>query len=145
VPAARTRKNDAKLEAFAAELAKGRSATEAARLSGYGGSSLISNAKRRAQLPSVRARVVELREIAARHTVVTIERLVDNAEEARLMAMSLEEPSAANQLIQTIAKLSGLWRDKAEISGPAGGPIEVASDADRARALVALLARHQAA
>lgn len=109
------RRNDAKLQRFEQELAKGRGAVEAAKLAGYTGSSLASNAKRRAQLPSVKAHVVELRREAAKNTVVTIERLVDNAEEARLMAMALEEPSAANQLIQTIAKLSGLWRDRVEV------------------------------
>ena len=98
----RKRKNDAKLEAFAQELAKGRSAAEAAKAVGYGGSSLVSNAKRRAQNPQVRKRVAELRELAAQNTIVTVERLVDNAEEARLLAMQLEEPSAANQCIRAI-------------------------------------------
>jgi len=116
--APRQRRNDAKLEAFAAAMAKGKSAVEAAREAGYGGSSLASNAKRRAQIFSVRARVAELRRLATVNTVVTIEKPVGNAEEARLLAMSLEEPSAANQCIQTMAKLSGLWRERAELSGP---------------------------
>lgn len=54
------RRNDAKLEAFAQELAKGKSAPEAARVVGYTGSSLADNAKKRSRLPSVRARVAEL-------------------------------------------------------------------------------------
>jgi phage terminase small subunit len=141
--APRQRRNDAKLQAFAQAMAKGLSAAAAAREVGYSGSSLESNAKRRAQLPSVKARVAELRERAARNTVVTIERLIDNTEEARLLAMSLEEPSAANQCIQTIAKLAGLWKDRSEHAGRDGGPIEVkdVTDAERARALVAFMAR----
>jgi hypothetical protein len=118
--APRRRRNDAKLEAFAAAMAKGKSAVEAAREAGYGGSSLASNAKRRAQIPSVRARVSELRQLAAANTVVTVERLVNNAEEARLLSMSLEEPSAANQCIMTMAKLTGLWRDKVALTDPSG-------------------------
>ena len=116
----RKRKNDAKLEAFAQELAKGRSAAEAAKAVGYGGSSVTSNAKRRAQNPQVRKRVAELRELAAQNTIVTVERLVDNAEEARLLAMQLEEPSAANACIQTMAKLTGNWRDKVALTDPSG-------------------------
>jgi phage terminase small subunit len=118
--APRQRRNDAKLEAFALAMAKGKSAPEAAREAGYGGSSIASNAKRRAQMPSVRARVAELRQLAAANAVVTVERLVSNAEEARLLAMSLEEPSAANQCIQTMAKLTGLWRDKVALTDPSG-------------------------
>jgi len=121
--APRTRRNDAKLQAFSQELAKGRSAVEAAKAVGYGGSSLISNAKRRAQLPAVRLRVAELRKLAAANTVVTVERLVDNAEEARTLAMMLEEPSAANQCIQTMAKLTGLWRDKVAMTDATGNNV----------------------
>ena len=113
--APRKRRNDAKLEAFAQEMAKGRSAVEAAKTAGYLGSSLASNAKKRAQLPSVKIRIAELRRAAAANTVVTVERLIDNAEEARLMAMSIEQPGAANQCIQTMAKLSGVWIDKGDL------------------------------
>ena len=136
----RKRKNDAKLEHFEHELALGRSAEQAARLAGYTGSSLAANAKRRAQLPSVKANVEKLRRTAAARTVVTVERLIDNTEEARLLAMTLEEPSSANQCIQTMAKLSGLWRDKVALTDPSGEkPYEGFSDADRVKAVVALL------
>jgi phage terminase small subunit len=138
--APRQRRNDAKLEAFAQAMAKGKSAVEAAREAGYGGSSMASNAKRRAQMPAIRARVAELRQLAASKTVVTVERLISNSEEARLLAMSLEEPSAANQCIQTMAKLSGLWRDKVALTDPSGEkPYEGFSDADRAAAVATLM------
>jgi hypothetical protein len=117
---ARKRRNDAKLEAFAAELASGKSAVEAAKAVGYDGSSLGSNAKKRAQRPDVRARVAELRLANALNTAFTLERLTVNAEEARLGAMSTEEWSAANACIQTIAKLCGLWRDKVALTDPSG-------------------------
>lgn len=134
--APRKRRNDAKLEVFAQELAKGRSAVEAAKAAGYTGSSLVSNAKRRAQLPSVKARVAQLRREASANTVVTLEKLIDNAEEARLLAMGLEEPSSANQCIQTMAKLKGLWRDRAEVTGKDGGPIEVRATKEQRDAAV---------
>lgn len=142
--APRQRRNDAKLETFERALAEGLSAVEAAKRAGYGGSSLVSNAKRRAQLPSVKANVARLREAAAKNAVITVERLIANAEDARLLAMSLEEPSSANQCIQTLAKLSGLWRDKVALTDPSGqkpAQIEIITDADRAKALAALIAR----
>lgn len=95
---------------------------------------------RRAQLPSVKANVEKLRKTAAANTVVTVARLIDNTEEPRLLAMSLEEPSSANQCIQTMAKLSGLWRDKLVLTDPSGEkPYEGFSDADRVKALQTLM------
>lgn len=59
-----------KLEAFAQELAKGKTQHQAAIDAGYpAGSSVASNARRRAQTPKVRARVRELRERIAVSTV----------------------------------------------------------------------------
>ena len=139
----RSRKNDAKLQAFEGWLAQGCNPEEAARRAGYKGSSLASNAKKRAQLSSVKTNVARIRQEAAKSTIVTVERLIDNAEEARLLAMTLEEPSAANQCIQTMAKLSGLWRDKVAMTDPSGEkPAEIiVTDADRVRALADLVAR----
>jgi hypothetical protein len=113
--ACRTRRNDAKLEAFAQELAKGKSAPESARVVGYTGSSLADNAKKRSRLPSVRARVAELRALAAEQCVLTVERLIGESEEARLKAMAEKGgASAAISAVQTKAKLAGLWREKVD-------------------------------
>jgi hypothetical protein len=109
------RRNDAKLEAFAQELAKGKSAPEAARVVGYTGSSLADNAKKRSRLPSVRERVAELRALAAEQCVLTVERLIGESEEARVKAMAEKGgASAAISAVQTKAKLAGLWREKVD-------------------------------
>jgi hypothetical protein len=138
-----TRKNDAKLDAFAAKLAEGMSAPEAARAVGYEGSSIASNARRRAQNPAVKAKVAELRREAARNTVVTIQSLIDNAEEARILAMDIWQPSAANSCIQTLAKLTGNWLDRSEFTGKDGTPlVPEYTDEQRARALAMFLAKN---
>jgi phage terminase small subunit len=109
---ARKRRNDAKLEAFAGELAKGLSPAKAAEAVGYVGSSMEANARKRAQRPDVRARVAELRAEATVKAAIKVEQLIAEAESALRGAMSAEDWSAANQCIQTIAKLTGQWRDK---------------------------------
>jgi hypothetical protein len=78
--ARRPRRNDAMLEAFAQELAMGKNAPEAARAFGYSGSSLADNAKKRSRLPSVRARVAELRALAAEKCVLTVEQLIGESD-----------------------------------------------------------------
>jgi len=133
-----TGKNADKLEAFAQEMALGKSAVKAAKAVGYTGSSVKSNAKKRAQRSSVRARV-ELRAEAAKDTKVTLQKLVDNSEEARLLAMDLAQPGAANGCIQTMAKLTGFWTDKVDVVGSLE-TVEVTTDM-RMRALEALLAK----
>jgi len=110
--ARRTRRNDAKLEAFAQELAKGKSAPEAARVVGYSGSSMADNAKKRSRLPSVRARVAELRTLAAEQCQLTVERLISESEEKAMAEKG--GASAAISAVQTKAKLAGLWREKVD-------------------------------
>jgi hypothetical protein len=76
----RTRSNG-KLEVFAQELAKGKSAPEAARAAGYEGTSLVSNATKRAANPRVRERVAAIQAKLAEQCAITSGILIDRAEE----------------------------------------------------------------
>jgi hypothetical protein len=104
-------------------LAKGKSAPEAARAAGYEGTSLVSNATKRAASPRVRERVAALQAKLAEEIAMTSSILIDRAEQARLMAMRLEKPGEAIRAIETIAKLYGLWKEKPGAQNQFNGPV----------------------
>jgi hypothetical protein len=117
-----------KHEIVAQELAAGKTAVQASVAAGF--PSAAPNARRRAQRKEIKARVIEIREKAAAKgvegVVVTIEKLLHESEQARCKAMRESKgASAAVSAIICKAKLAGLWRERSELSGPAGEPIEV--------------------
>jgi phage terminase small subunit len=74
--------------------------------------------------PKVALRVMELQELASLRTLVSIESLTGELEEARILAMQSENgASAAVAAIMGKAKLHGLAIEKKELSGKAGAPI----------------------
>lgn len=73
----------------------------------------------------VTGRVAELQSQATERTMVTVESLTLELEEARMKAMADEKgASAAVSAVMGKAKLHGLLVEKAEHSGPGGKPIE---------------------
>lgn len=117
-----------KLDIVAEEIAAGKTNVEASRIAGYPpGKSFATNAKKRAQNPYVRDRVARYRRIAANAAAISCERLIIESEEARLKAM--EESKGASAAISAIickAKLAGLWKERAEVSGPDNSPMAIA-------------------
>jgi hypothetical protein len=97
-------------EAFVRELAKGKSATEAYVAAGYKESR--QHAARLATNGDIVARLAALQNAVAEKTVHTVERLIDKAEEARLLAMEIKQPAAAVTAILGIARLRGFLVDK---------------------------------
>jgi phage terminase small subunit len=118
----RTRSNG-KLEVFAQELAKGKSAPEAARAAGYEGTSLVSNATKRAASPRVRERVAALQARLAKEAAIDSAKLIEWADQARLMAIELKKPGEVIRAIETIAKLCGLWKEKQDLQNQFNGPV----------------------
>lgn len=105
-------------EAFARALAKGASADQAYREAGY---SPHRQAASRLLLTNVdiQARVAELQQAAAEKTLVTIESLTRELEEARLLGMS--NPRGASAAVSAVlgkAKLHGLLLDRQEVANP---------------------------
>ena len=99
-------------EFFAQEFAKGNSKAEALSRAGYGGSR--SCASRLSTNANIRSRVAELQANAAVSTVVTIEQLTFELEQARQLAMVRGNASAAVLAVIAKAKLHGLiHRDQA--------------------------------
>ena len=85
-------------EAFARELAKGKSATEAYEIAGFKPDR--KNAHRLTTNDGVLTRVAELQSRAACRAVVTVENLIAEAEAARAAAMEKGQLSAAISAIR---------------------------------------------
>jgi hypothetical protein len=102
--------NNARHEKFAQELAKGKAAAEAYTTAGYRYDR--GNAARLRANDNISRRVEELQAIGAARTVVTVERLISEAEEIRLAAMEKRQLSAAISAVIAKAKLAGLWLEK---------------------------------
>jgi 4-hydroxy-3-methylbut-2-enyl diphosphate reductase IspH len=101
-------------ECFAQELAKGISKAEAYANAGYKGGR--SCACRQSTKANIRSRVTELQADAAVNTVVTIEQLTYELEEARRLATARGNASAAVLAIVAKARLHGLLnRDQAPL------------------------------
>jgi hypothetical protein len=99
-------------ESFAQELAKGHSKAEALSRAGYGGSR--SCASRLSTKADIRSRIAELQANAAVSTVVTIEGLTLELEQARQLAMARGNASAAVLAVIAKARLHGcISRDRA--------------------------------
>ncbi len=116
-------------ETFAQGLAKGKSATDAYAEAGYKGDRTA--ASRLSTNVNIVGRVKELQSEGAERTLVSIESLTVELEEARRLAMADEKgASAAVAAVMGKAKLHGLLIEKNEHTGKNGGPIEVRSLAD---------------
>lgn len=104
-------------EAFARAIAEGKSATAAYKQAGYetDGNSAEVNASRLLRNAKVQDRVREMQETAVERTLVTIESLTNELEQARVLAMADEKgASAAVSAVMGKAKLHGLLIDKGE-------------------------------
>ena len=118
-------------ELFAQNVAKGVMITKAYQQAGYEVAFNVaqSNSSRLLDNPSVLKRVKELQERAANKAVVTIEKLTEELEEARKLAMSDEKGAAAAvSAIMAKAKLHGLDVIKADVNLSGGINITISSD-----------------
>lgn len=116
-------------EKFAQAVVEGKSAAEAYADAGF--KPQRQNAARLMSNDDVVARVKELQAEGAERTLVSIESLTNELEEARRLAMADEKgASAAVAAVMGKAKLHGLLIEKNEHTGKGGAPIEVRSLAD---------------
>lgn len=113
---------NARHEKFAQALAKGMNATEAYATAGYKGDRTA--ASRLSTNVNVAQRVAELQGRAAKKAEVTLESLLTELEEARVIALAEKQSSAAVSATMGKAKLTGLLIEKREHTGRNGGPIQ---------------------
>ncbi|TDR34678.1 terminase small subunit [Aquamicrobium defluvii] len=102
-------------EAFAQSLAKGKTAIEAYADAGYKPNR--SHASRLVAKGNVTARVAELQQKVAKKVEVTVESLAGELEEARALALTERQTSAAVQATMGKAKLFGLGVENRRLSG----------------------------
>lgn len=112
---------NARHERFAQELAKGKSATEAMKASGY---SDPRNSTRLTKNDEIAARVDELQAAAAKSVELTVHDIARQLDEDRAFAKEQGSASAAVAATMGKAKILGLIVDKSEHTGKDGAPIE---------------------
>ena len=107
---------NARHERYAQELAKGQSQEQAYKAAGYRGNRHHASAL--GTKKHIKERVAELlsRNIQKQDATVeiTTQRLLEMAEEARVLAMQQNQPAAAVTALTAIAKLSGRWIERSE-------------------------------
>jgi hypothetical protein len=92
-------------------LAAGKTADAAYEAAGY--RKHRSNAARLSANEHVKERVAEIQAIGAERAAITVQSLIEEAEQARIKAMeSANGAAAAVSAITAKAKLAGLWREK---------------------------------
>ena len=100
-------------ERFAQELAAGKTADAAYEAAGY--RKHRGNAARLSANERIKDRVREIQAVGAERAAVTVQSLIDEAEEARIKAMDAPNGAAAAvSAITAKAKLAGLWQEKVE-------------------------------
>jgi hypothetical protein len=103
-------------EKFVQSLLEGKSAAAAYEEAGYAKDD--GNATRLAKNPKVIERLTELQNAIAEKIQVTVESLVNELEEARKRADSLDQLSAVVKAISEKARISGLMVQKIEVGAP---------------------------
>jgi hypothetical protein len=100
-------------EKFAQEYARGKSATEAMKNAGY---SDPRNSTRLKKNDEIRRRIEELQTAVAKNTVISIETICAELDEANQVAKERGQAAAMVSASTLRARLAGLLRDRVEIS-----------------------------
>jgi len=102
---------NSRYERFAQEVAAGKTADAAYEAAGY--RKHRGNAARLSANERIKNRVREIQAVGAERAAVTVQSLIDEAEQARIKAMETANGAAAAvSAITAKAKLAGLWREK---------------------------------
>lgn len=115
-------------ELFAQGVAIGLPRDEAYERAGYTGSNAYAGATQLLQRPDVNGRIVTLQSLGAERALVTVETLVGELEEARLLAKAKDNPAAMISAISEKAVLLGLRVEKRDIVARNGDPKGLTDD-----------------
>lgn len=77
--------------------------------------------------PKVATRVRELQDAARKRHELTVDDIIAELQEARDLAMQMNNPQVSAMVAASMgkAKILGFIKDKAEVSGPNGGPVDM--------------------
>lgn len=92
---------------------------------GMKGATINRNAKALLENNKIAARLSAIQAIAVERTLVSVQSLTEELEEARALALQEGQPSAAVSASMGKAKLHGLLVDKAELTGKDGAAIQL--------------------
>lgn len=115
---------NARHEKFAQAIATGMTADDAYRDAGFKANR--GNAATLKANQSISKRVAEIQGRAAERAAVTIQSLTDELEQSREGAAESGQFAAAVSATMGKAKLHGLLIDKKQLTGPRGGPVQIA-------------------
>ncbi len=110
-----------KHELFAQELVKGASQREAYKTAGYSAKSdsvADAAASRLFSEVKVRARIEELQNRGAARAEVTVQKILEELDEARVLARTIDQPSAMVQASMGRAKVAGIIVERKEVGKP---------------------------
>jgi hypothetical protein len=118
-----------KQEKFAQEVASGKSQADAYRAAfnvrpNTKPETIVQSASKIMANPNVSTRVDELREVAAKKAVITLESHLEDLQKLRNMAVKDGKWSAAVAAEIARGKAAGVYVDKVEITGKDGGAIQ---------------------
>lgn len=119
-----------KQEAFALAYVETGNASEAYRRAYNAGNmkpeTVNRTAKELMDNPKIAARVHEIRSAHVERHETTVDDILRELEEARVVALQQEKPQAAAMVAASMgkAKLLGMLTDKTEVTGKDGGPID---------------------
>lgn len=142
------KKLTAQQEVFALALASGVLQAEAYRRANprsktWADTSVWPKASHLAALPQVKARIAELKALAARKTLFTLSDHLVNLEKISRAALKAGDFNAAARAEEARGKASGFYVQKTELTGKGGGPIETRQTRDlTAQELAEELAKH---
>ena len=120
-----------KQEKFAQKYVEIGNASEAYRQSYDAGKmkpdSINVNASKLLADAKVALRVKELKSVIVKRHGLTIDDILEELEEARQLELNASKPNTSSMVAATMgkAKVAGLIKDKQEITGPNGGPIDL--------------------
>lgn len=117
-------------EAFAQAVAAGKSQAEAYRVAyprsvQWKPESVWSKASVMMADVRVASRVADLKFQAAERNQITVDDLIRELEEARMLAVREGQTSAAVSATMGKAKLLGYGMEKVSVTGPGGGPLQI--------------------
>ncbi len=91
------------------------------------------------KIPKVTARIQELKQMAADMAMVTVGTITEELEQARQLAIKVDQPAAMRAASMDKAKLHGLIVDKHEHTGQDGGAIKTEDSGIEAAKRIAFL------
>lgn len=115
-------------ETFAQMLALGRTPAQAYQIAGYRAGDPASSASALRLQEDIAGRVLGLQRTVAERTVVTMETLIDELDEARLLARDVAQPGAMVSATKEKAILLGLRVEKRDMTTRSGDPKGMTDD-----------------